>query len=200
MDFEQTRKAYSERAEEYTAALGSIDAAASADRELIVSWARERNGLVLDAGCGPGHWTDELQRCGVRVRGLDPVPAFVESARRRFPAVTFEEGRAERLDADDGSVAGILAWYSLIHTPPERIAAPLGEFARALRPGGGLLLGCFTWERTEPFAHAVVTAWRWSLDELADRVADAGFTVTATHTRTDPGQRPHGALVAVRDA
>ncbi len=45
-------------------------------------------------------------------------------------------------DASD-SIGGVLAWYSLIHHEPSTIQRALGEFARVLRPGGGLLLGFF---------------------------------------------------------
>jgi hypothetical protein len=40
----------------------------------------------------------------------------------------------------DGSIAGLLGWYSLIHLPDEAIPAVLAQFRRALRPGGLLLL------------------------------------------------------------
>ena len=45
---------------------------------------------------------------------------------------------------------------------------------------------------------AVVTAWRWPVDELTARLGAAGFTVLETTTRADPGSRPHAALIAVR--
>ena len=49
-------------------------------------------------------------------------------------------------DEPDGSLGGILAWLSTIHHEPSRIGIPLAEFARTLRPGGGLLLGYFDGE------------------------------------------------------
>jgi SAM-dependent methyltransferase len=44
------------------------------------------------------------------------------------------------LDLPDESLAGIAAFYSIIHIPREKIAATLSELRRVLRPGGLLLL------------------------------------------------------------
>jgi hypothetical protein len=75
----------------------------------------------------------------------------------------------------------------------------LRELGRCLSPGGGLLIGFFDGPATEPFDHAVVTAYWWSVDELSRRLVAAGFAVTGTATRVDRGRRPHGAVLAVRD-
>lgn len=95
-------------------------------------------------------------------------------------------------------MGGILAWYSLIHTEPEQIGDILTEFARCLRPEGSLMVGFFEGVTREPFDHAVTRVYRWPVQELTNRVEAAGFTVTDTQTRTDPGSRPHGAIVAQR--
>ena len=39
------------------------------------------------------------------------------------------------LDVGDGAVAGILAWYSLIHLPPPDLDGVLAAFRRLLAPG-----------------------------------------------------------------
>jgi hypothetical protein len=62
---------------------------------------------------------------------------------------------------EDASLGGILAWFSLIHTDPDQIGAPLTEFARGTRPGGGLLIGIFEGAELAPFDHAVTTAYFW---------------------------------------
>ncbi|MGO2515821.1 MAG: SAM-dependent methyltransferase, partial [Corynebacterium variabile] len=98
-----------------------------------------------------------------------------------------------------GTLGGVLAWYSLIHTDPALISDAVAEFARCLRPGGRLALGFFTGPVLEPFDHAVTTAWFWPVDLLRREFEEAGFTVTHAETRTDPGSRPHAALLATRD-
>ncbi|MDF2443234.1 MAG: hypothetical protein JWR01_1437, partial [Subtercola sp.] len=52
------------------------------------------------------------------------------------------------------------------------------EFARVLRPGGQLLVGFFLGADVAPFDHAIVTAYRWPADLLADELRVSGFDVT----------------------
>ncbi|PPF46014.1 SAM-dependent methyltransferase [Pseudoclavibacter sp. AY1F1] len=190
--------AYAERALEYADALGSIAAMAQEDRELIGRWAGEIDGPVLDVGCGPGHWTAWLHARGVDIVGLDPVREFVEIALDRHQECDFRQGTVEALDVASASLAGALAWYSLIHLEPPRIPGALMELARCIRPGGGLLIGFFEGPVVAPFGHKVTTAYAWPVAEFARLLDDAGFLVEEVHVRTDTGHRPHGALVAVR--
>lgn len=193
--------AYARRAAEYAEHLGTMTAVHPADEHLVSTWARALDGPVLDAGCGPGHWTAHLAAQGVDVRGLDRVPAFVEHARTAHPGVTFDVGDLDALPQDDDALAGVLAWYSLVHHEPAAIGRALDEVARVLRPGGELLVGFFVGDEVEPFEHAVTRAWRWSPDALADVVRDSGLTVVEVHSRTGnpSGPRPHGALLARLD-
>lgn len=190
--------AYAARAAEYSQELGTLEAVYPEDRQLVRDWAQSCTGKILDVGCGPGHWTDFLRADGHDVEGLDPVPEFIAIAQSRFPLAGFREASAEQLGANDGEAAGILAWYSLIHTAPGNIGHALAEFARALRPGGSLLVGFFEWPQLTAFDHKVVTAYRWPVDELSARAAAAGFTVESTATRRDSGTRPHAAIIARR--
>jgi SAM-dependent methyltransferase len=192
------RDAYTRRADEYTERLGTMASVHRADRQLVTSWADTLSGPVIDAGCGPGHWTRHLADRGVDVRGVDQVPAFIDHARAAHPGVAFEVGSIDGLADAPGSVGGVLAWYSLIHHDPAVLLRPLREFARVLRPGGGLVLGFFEGQRVETFDHLVVTAYRWPVAELSDRLRDSGFEVIEVHTRTGAGHRPHGAIVARR--
>ena len=162
------------------------------------SWAGTVSGQILDAGCGPGQWSDFLAGCGCTVRGVDLVPEFVERARARYPDLVFDVGDVETLAATTGSLGGVLAWYSLIHHDPRQISVPLTEFARVIRPGGGLLVGFFEGTPGGMFDHAVTTAYRWPATALAHELTAAGFEVIETHTRTGLGHRPHGAITARR--
>ncbi|MBN9612173.1 MAG: class I SAM-dependent methyltransferase [Actinobacteria bacterium] len=196
----ETRRAYGARAEEYTALLGSVSDLAEQDRCTITDWARGIDGPVLDAGCGPGHWTQHLHELGAPVEGVDLTPEFIEIARARFPEVPFSVADLGALPIEDGVLGGLLAWYSVIHTPPAEVPGLLSEFARCLRPGGSLLLGFFTGERLEPFDHAVVTAYYWPVDEMRIALDRAGFETGEVRTRVDPGTRPLASIVAERRA
>lgn len=193
-------QAYSRRAEEYTNLFGSVDAAHPADRELIKAWGSQLTGPVLDAGCGPGHWTKYLSDLGLPACGVDQVPEFIDRAREAYPEADFKLGSIDALDFADNSCGGVLAWYSLIHHQPEGIQVPLSEFSRVIRNHGELLIGFFDGDAVQKFDHAVVSAYRWSIKALSEQLDLAGFDVIETHRRVDEGQRPHGALLARRRA
>jgi|SRR5882724_8110922 len=98
-------------------------------------------GPVADIGCGPGRITAHLHRIGLDAFGVDLSPAMIDLARRDHPGLRFEVGSMTGLDLPDGSLAGVLAWFSLIHVPDDEAPTVLAEFHRVLRPGGIVLLG-----------------------------------------------------------
>lgn len=195
-----TTAAYEARAQEYAQLLGSMSAAHPSDRQIVESWAHAVAGRVLDAGCGPGHWTQHLAELGLDVRGIDLVPSFIEHARSTFPGVSFAVESIDDIQEPDGALGGVLSWFSTIHHAPEDLYTPLAEFARVLRPGGRLVLGFFSGASLEPFDHAVARAYRWPADHLRGRLAAAGFDVLETHLRETRDERPVGAIVAERRA
>lgn len=190
--------AYSNRAQEYISALGSIEAMDPADREHIAGWARPIQGRVIDAGCGPGHWTKHLVDHGAEAEGIDLVPAFIEQATNRFPGIPFQVGSFSRLSVPDGYASGVLAWYSLIHIQPDQIPPILLELRRVLAPGGTLLLGFFESAHFQEFAHAVTPAYSWPVEEMSGLLTEAGFEVLAHEKRTSAGHRPHASITARR--
>ncbi|MBB2923245.1 class I SAM-dependent methyltransferase [Cellulomonas cellasea] len=197
MSAREVQQAYGLLAERYIEALGSLEHVHPDDLAFIERHLRPVSGPVLDLGCGPGHLTGFLRTLHPDVTGVDLVPEFVAYARRAHPAARFELGSMLELDRAPGSVAGALAWYSLIHVRPEQVDAALTAVRRVLAPGAPLVVGFFDGAGPEPFAHKVVTAYRWPADELSRRLALAGF-VERERTHRDPeGQaRSHGAIAA----
>jgi ubiquinone/menaquinone biosynthesis C-methylase UbiE len=192
--------AYDTWAQEYTDRLGSVDQLAAQDRSTIERWSGHRTGRILDAGCGPGQWSDLLTDGGRRdVIGVDGSVGFLDSARRRFEYPDFVGADLAALPLADGSVDSILSWYSIIHTPPGLLPMVLSELARVLRPGGSLLLGFFDGEPGTPFDHTVTRAYYWSADALGVLLRPHGFAVGRAASRQDPGVRRHGELVATLD-
>ncbi|WP_243233324.1 class I SAM-dependent methyltransferase [Microbacterium sp. CIAB417] len=194
--------AYDSRATDYVDVAGSIEQMDAADRRLIAAWRDATPGALLDAGCGPGHWTRFLRDGGRDVVGVDLSERFLATALARHPELRFERASLRALPFRDASFGGILAWYSLIHTPPAELPAIVAELARVHAPGGSLLIGYFEGTPGEPFAHAVTTAYFWDAESLGILLRDAGFTVTAHERRErvagEPSTRPHGSVVAVR--
>ncbi len=195
--------AYDARAAEYIALLGDVRQMADADRELIARWRDQTTGSLLDAGCGPGHWADLLRGGRREVVGIDVSAEMIASARSRFPGARFERASLGALPFADASFGGILAWYSLIHLPPEEIPTALRGLARVLAPGGSLLIGYFPGKEIESFDHAVHAAYLWPEAALTASLEAAGFAVAERHTRertaSEQSRRPHGSLVAVLD-
>ena len=170
---------------------------ATEDRDAITAWAHGTAGRLLDAGSGPGHWSDAISAGGLRdVAGVDVSTQFAASAHERFPHVSFVVGDLAELPIATGSISGVLAWFSIIHTPPADVPQVLSEFARVLAPGGSLLLGFFDGEAREPFNHAVTTAYYWSAEALGDLLSPHAFVVERSGARQDPGARRQGHLVA----
>lgn len=192
----QVLRHYAARATEYTARLGSVGDMHELDRRRIEKWAGAIDGRVIDAGCGPGHWTDFLHKRGVDISGIDLVPEFVDSARERFLDVAFRVSSLRAFDVPDHSLGGVLAWYSLIHLAPAELPQVLAELARVLTSPGHLLVGFFEGEPGEPFEHAVTKAYCWSIARMTSLLNDAGFDVIDVDSRHDPGSRPHAAISA----
>jgi SAM-dependent methyltransferase len=98
------------------------------------------SGRVCDLGCGPGHVTTYLHRRGVDVFGIDLSSGMVDQARQLCPDIQFKTGNMLSLELETESMAGIVAFYSIIHVPRAEVVTALCEIRRALKPGGRLLL------------------------------------------------------------
>src|SRR5215207_1975603 len=105
-------------------------------------------GAVADIGCGPGYVTRHLRDLGVDAFGIDLSPEMVATARRDHPGLRFEVGTMTDLDLADGSVTGVLAFWSVIHVPDHSVPGVFGQFRRVLRPGGPLLVGFHVGDET----------------------------------------------------
>ncbi|CAM5293532.1 Class I SAM-dependent methyltransferase OS=Streptomyces tendae OX=1932 GN=GUR47_10480 PE=4 SV=1 [Streptomyces tendae] len=135
------------------------------------------NPRAADVGCGPGHLTAMLHELGLDAFGLDLAPGMIDHARQAHPTLRFQEARMESLPIEDASLGGVLAHYSMIHTPPGELPELLAEQARVLAPDGLLLVSFFGTDGQEPvqFDHKVAPAYSWPTDRLAELLADAGL-------------------------
>ena len=112
------------------------------DRELLDRFARDVKGRgeACDLGCGPGQIARYLRDAGARVFGLDASRGMLEEARRLSPDIAFRHGDMRALELDEGSLAGIAAFYAIVHTAPTSLPEVFGEMHRVLQPNGLLLL------------------------------------------------------------
>jgi SAM-dependent methyltransferase len=141
-------------------------------------------GPVADLGCGPGHVTAYLKSLGVNAFGVDLSPRAVEIARRRHPELRFEVGSMTGLSLADGSLAGVLSWWSIQHLPPAELPVVFGEFRRVLAEGGHLLVGFHDGDEhrrpSEAYGHPVsYDTYLLPPEHVAELLGRAGFTVTA---------------------
>lgn len=160
---------------------------------------------VADVGCGPGRITVHLRALGLAAVGLDLSPGMVAVARRDHPGLPVAVGSMTALPVAAASLAGLVAWYSVIHVPDEALPGVLAGFARALRPGGVLLLasqsGNSSTVKTEGYGgHPMaVHVHRRTPERLAALAEDAGLTVEAQLLRRHGDTpTPAGFLLARR--
>jgi len=167
------------------------------DRPAVLPLLGDLSGCrVLDAGCGPGLYAEELLSRGAEVVAFDSSPPMVELAAERLG------GRVTVLHADlNAPLPFAEAEFDLvlcalvIHHVHDRGAA-LREFFRVLRPGGHVVLSTHhpttDWVRKggsyfdikqeadiwrlEDTPHEV-QFWREPLTSLCGAIADAGFLI-----------------------
>ena len=160
-------------------------------------------GPVADVGCGPGHVTAHLHELGVDAFGVDLSPAMIDIARQTYSGLRFEVGSMTDLCLADASVAGLLAFWSLIHVPDDAVPAVFGCFRRVLRPDGPLLLGFHAGDgsrlKTQGYGgHPMkVYVHRRQPDRVSAWLRDAGFTIEA-QTLLNPDDSVPGALLFAR--
>jgi SAM-dependent methyltransferase len=91
---------------------------------------------VADLGCGPGHVARYLHDQGVTIFGIDLSPAMVRCAARLNPGLEFRVGDMRHLDLQASGLAGIVAFYAIVHFGADELRVVMREMRRVLAPGG----------------------------------------------------------------
>jgi len=149
-------------------------------------------GGVLDLGCGPGHVSRFLADQGIAITGVDLSGCMIDEARRFHPDLSFTQGSMLELEFI-GEIAGIVAFYSIIHIPRNQQAVMFANWHNALEPGGFLLLSFHIGEADrhldelwgEPVSLDFLFFGR---EEIERRLQEAGFVILESHER-DPYPR-----------
>jgi SAM-dependent methyltransferase len=162
-------------------------------------------GPVADVGCGPGYVTAHLQAAGVDAFGIDLSPEMVAIARREYPDLRFEVGTMTDLELPDESVAGVVAFWSVIHVPDEAVPGVFEEFRRVLRPQGRVLVGFHVGDGTRTIAEGYtgrpvnVDSHRRRPATISAWLRDAGFTIEAELVIRPDEEVPGGVVFARLD-
>ncbi|AXE87840.1 class I SAM-dependent methyltransferase [Streptomyces sp. Go-475] len=186
----ETRTFYDTVAEDYAEHFRDVGVGTALDRGLLAGFAElvGAGGEVADLGCGPGRVTAYLAARGLSVFGLDLSESMLAIARRENPGLRFVKGSMLELDLPDGSLDGVVSWYSTIHTPLDRLPDVFAEFGRVLRPGGHLLVAFQAGDEPrryeEAFGHKVALDFRRRRPErIAALLEAAGFALRSRTVR-----------------
>jgi ubiquinone/menaquinone biosynthesis C-methylase UbiE len=144
---------------------------------------------VLDAGCGPSaHIGKFLAERGVRVLGLDIAEECVHKASSLNPSSIFIQSDIATLPFRDKSLNGIVAYYSIIHTPKKFLADIFREFHRVMTKSGVVLVAVKAGKGEEELSEllSIPTSIHFSYfeeEEIRQLVVDGGFELTYLHRR-----------------
>ncbi|WP_208092617.1 class I SAM-dependent DNA methyltransferase [Blastococcus xanthinilyticus] len=205
-DLELVRTSYDRVADSYVAMRAGDLAPAPWLRGALAAFADEVRGRgpVLDVGCGPGTVTAHLAGLGVDASGVDLSPRMVAHARRLHPGLRFTVASATGLRLEAASLGGVLGWWSLFNLPRDVLPGVLASFARALVPGGQVLLGTHVGDgdivRTEAYGGVPVswTTHLWQPEQLVTLLAGAGLEPVAELRLPTGGLAHRQVLLAAR--
>jgi ubiquinone/menaquinone biosynthesis C-methylase UbiE len=137
-ELDKIEKMYDTVAKEYSETFSDDHAKKPKDQEILRRFSREIRDKkpVWDFGCGPGHTTKYLKDLGIEISGLDLSEKILEQARTIYPEINFRKGNILKLEFDDDSIAGVVAFYAIVHFTEEQIEIAFRETFRVLKPGG----------------------------------------------------------------
>lgn len=149
-DLNKIANVYDTVAKEYAEAFFGEHEKKPMDGEMLHRFALEIGDRqpVWDFGCGPGQTSQYLKDLGVEISGLDLSEKLLEQARMTHPEIHFQKGNILGLEFDNSSIAGVAAFYSIVHFSNEQIGIAFNEIFRVLQPGGIFLLTFHVGDKT----------------------------------------------------
>ena len=107
-------------------------------RVLLDTVRKRVDPVVLEVGCGTGHWLEPLSRFSKSILGLEPSSGMLRQARRKRVPASLIGGRAEELPFRDEGMDFVFVVNALHHfADPGRF---IREAHRILQHGGTLAL------------------------------------------------------------
>ncbi|MEV7076696.1 class I SAM-dependent methyltransferase [Streptomyces sp. NPDC093990] len=152
---------------------------------------------VLDVGSGTGRPTaSTLAAAGHEVLGVDVSPVMVELAARQVPEATFRQADIRELPLAQGSFDAVCVYFSLLQMTRAEQSEVLGRLARALRPGGSLVLATVPADVEDlpiEFMGQAVRATSFAAQDVVAVARAAGLTVESERLVEFTPDHPEGA-------
>ncbi|MFD5402946.1 class I SAM-dependent methyltransferase [Streptomyces griseorubiginosus] len=152
---------------------------------------------VLDVGSGTGRPTASmLADAGHEVLGVDVSPVMVDLAVRQVPRATFRLADIRELPLEEGAFDAVCVYFSLLQMSRAEQSRVLGRLARALRPGGSLVLATVPADVEDlaiEFMGRPVRATSFAAEDVVALVRDAGLDVESEHLVEFTPDHPEGA-------
>ena len=134
--------------------------------------------MVGDLGCGTGELSAALAPFVARLIAVDRSGDMLRAAERRLRGIAnvdVRRGALEALPLADGELDAATLALVLHHLPDP--SAAMGEAARALKPGGRLLVLDMLPHDREDYRHQMGHVWLgFGEDQVRRLFAGAGFT------------------------
>ena len=176
---------YNAVAREYAETFAAEHEKKPKDQEILRRFSKELGNRrpVWDFGCGPGQTAKYLKNLGVEISGLDLSEKILEQARILHPGIHFRRGNILSLKFENNSIAGIVAFYAIVHFSKEQVGIAFREVFRVLQPGGIFL---FTFHIGEARIHidaflgknVDVDFMLFTTDFMLSCLRDSGFEST----------------------
>jgi len=137
-DLSKIENLYDTVAKKYAVAFSGEHEKKPKDQEVLRRFSREIGSRkpVWDFGCGPGQTTQYLKDLGLEISGLDLSEKMIEQARTIHPGIHFQKGNILSLEFNDDSIAGIVAFYAIVHFTKTQVQKAFDEVFRVLQPDG----------------------------------------------------------------
>lgn len=187
----KTRNAYNLAADRYHELFHNEMNEKEFDRNLMDGFANrlKPGSLICDAGCGPSaHIGRYLFDKGINVIGVDISDRCIELATQNNPMMQFKCNDIVKMDFDDSIFDGIVAYYSIIHTPKRFVSLLFDEFFRVLKTNGYLLVAVKVGESEEMLTEliGIKTEIYFSLftrKEIKGYFENSGFVIDSMEQR-----------------
>jgi len=107
--------------------------------EPLVKKYTDKNGIILEGGCGLGRWVTYLHKEGYNILGIDSCKDIVKKLNYKFPNLSVSYGDIKNLNFKNEYFSTYISDGVMEHLE-EGIDKPLKEAYRVLKPEGILII------------------------------------------------------------